>query len=238
MHTLLDLRGNLPVFVHLTDASVHDVKALEELYIEPAAYYVMDKGYVDFFRLYDLIHQKRAFFVTRAKDNMLYKTIESFKVDQSTGVIRDELIKLTGVKTAKWYPDSIRMVVYEDFATSHVYRFITNDLDREAITISELYRERWNVELFFKWIKQHLHIKSFYGTSENAVYTQIWIAICTYFLLALAKKKIHIEQSLYTFYQTLGLSLFEKVPVNELFNKTPKTIIKDDYPNLFTINDF
>ena len=195
MHTLLDLRGNLPVSVYLTTASVNDVKGLDELYIEPAAIYLMDKGYVDFNRLFKLINKKNAYFVTRAKDNMLFEVVSASSVDQSTGVIADEHIKLTGLRTSKWYPEELRMVTYEDYATNNVYRFLTNNMEYEAITISELYRERWNVEQFFKWIKQHLHIKSFYGTSENAIYLQIWIAICTYLLLAYAKKVMHLEQS-------------------------------------------
>ena len=179
MHTLLDLRGNLPVYIHLTDASVHDVKALDNLCVEMGAIYLLDKGYVDFFRLFNLIHKNGAFFVTRAKDNMLYETVESSGCDTDTGIINDETIKLAGVKPSRCYPETLRMVTYEDFATGNIYRFLTNHLGYEALTIAELYRERWNVELFFKWIKQHLHIKSFYGTSENAVYTQIWIAVCS-----------------------------------------------------------
>jgi hypothetical protein len=178
MHTLVDLRGNLPVSVYLTSASVNDVKALDDLYIEPSAIYLMDRGYVDFNRLFKLITKKNAFFVTRAKDNMLFEVVSEAEVDKSTGIISDERIKLTGLHTAKWYPEELRMVTYEDYATSKVYRFLTNNMEYEALTISELYRERWNVELYFKWIKQHLHIKSFYGTSENAIYLQIWIAIC------------------------------------------------------------
>ena len=181
MHTLVDLRGNLPVSVYLTSASVNDVKALDDLYIEPSAIYLMDRGYVDFNRLFKLITKKNAFFVTRAKDNMLFEVVSEAEVDKSTGIISDERIKLTGLHTAKWYPEELRMVTYEDYATSKVYRFLTNNMEYEALTISELYRERWNVELYFKWIKQHLHIKSFYGTSENAIYLQIWIAIFTYF---------------------------------------------------------
>lgn len=238
MHTLLDMRGQIPVFVHLTDASVHDVKAIDELYIEPAAIYVMDKGYVDFFRLFNLIHQKRAFFVTRAKDNMVYEVVSSNEVDKQTGVISDEYVSLTGYKSSREYPEKFRMVTYEDFSTGVVYRFITNNFELPSITISELYRERWNVELFFKWIKQHLKIKSFYGTTRNAVYSQIWIAICTYLLIAIAKKRMHIEQSLYTFSQTLGLTLFEKMPINEIFNKTVTERISDDYPMLFSFSDF
>lgn len=146
MHTLLDMRGQIPVFVDLTDASVHDVKAMDELYIEPAAIYVMDKGYVDFFRLFNLIHQKRAFFVTRAKDNMVYEVVSSNVVDKQTGVLSDEYVKLTGYKSSREYPESFRMVTYEDFSTGVVYRFITNNFELPSITISELYRERWNVE--------------------------------------------------------------------------------------------
>ena len=240
MHTLLDLRGNLPVSVYLTTASVNDVKGLDELYIEPAAIYLMDKGYVDFNRLFKLINKKNAYFVTRAKDNMLFDVVSVSPVDQSPGVIADEHIKLTGQRTSKWYPEELRMVTYEDYATNNVYRFLTNNTEFEAITISELYRERWNVELFFKWIKQHLHIKSFYGTSENAIYLQIWIAICTYLLLAYAKKVMHIEQSLHTISKNVGLFLTDKTPLNELFYKAvPKEEPEDLwYPSLFKPDDF
>ena len=236
MHTLLDLRGNLPVYIHLTDTSVHDIKALDSLYVEMGAIYLLDKGYVDFFRLFNNIHKNGAFFVTRAKDNMLYEVVESREGDPIAGIISDEIIKLTGVKPSKCYSETLRMVTHEDFATGKVYRFLTNHLGYEALTIAELYRERWNVELFFKWIKQHLHIKSFYGTSENAVYTQIWIAVCSFLILALAKKKLGIEQSLYTISQTLGFVLFEKVPMNQLFNKKQKSVSTDKYPNLFNMS--
>jgi FOG: Transposase and inactivated derivatives len=240
MHTLLDLRGNLPVSVYLTEAAVHDVKALDNLYVEPSAIYLMDKGYVDFYRLFHLVHKKKAFFVTRAKDNMLFEVIDSTEVDKSTGVIADEQILLTGLRTSSWYPEEIRMVTYEDYATGNVYRFLTNELEHEALTIAELYRERWNVELFFKWIKQHLHIKSFYGISENAIYLQIWIAVCTYLLLAFAKKKMHIDQSLHTISKNVGLFLTDKSPINELFNKTAheKDTPNNDYPSLFGPDDF
>ena len=217
MHTLLDLRGSIPTFIHLTNGNVHDVKALDCVPIEAGAYYLMDKGYVDFNRLYKLIHLKRAFFVTRAKSNMIYETIAHMPVDQETGVIKDETIKLIGLKTSKDYPEYIRMVTYEDFATNTVYNFLTNDFELSSLTIAELYRERWKVELFFKWIKQHLRIKSFYGTSQNAVYSQIWIAVCSYLLIAIMKKRIGLDQSLYTLSQTIGLTLFEKVPLKELF---------------------
>lgn len=240
MHTLLDLRGNLPVSVYLTTASVNDVKGLDELYIESVAIYLMDKGYVDFYRIFKLINKKNAYFVTRAKDNMLFEVVSASSVDQSTGVIADEHIKLTGLRTSKWYPEELRMVTYEDYATNNVYRFLTNNMEYEAITISELYRERWNVELFFKWIKQHLRIKSFYGTSENAIYLQIWIAICTYLLLAYAKKMMHIEQSLHTISKNVGLFLTDKTHLSELFNKAvPKEEPEDLwYPSLFKPDDF
>lgn len=240
MHTLLDLRGNLPVSVYLTEAAVHDVKALDNLYVEPSAIYLMDKGYVDFYRLFHLVHKKKAFFVTRAKDNMLFEVIDSTEVDKSTGVIADEQILLTGLRTSSWYPEELRMVTYEDYTTGNVYRFLTNEREHEALTIAELYRERWNVELFFKWIKQHLHIKSFYGISENAIYLQIWIAVCTYLLLAFAKKKMHIDQSLHTISKNVGLFLTDKSPINELFNKTAheKEAPNNNYPSLFGPDDF
>ncbi len=240
MRTLLDLRGNLPVSVYLTEAAVHDAKVLDELYIEPSAIYLMDKGYVDFYRLFQLIHEKNAFIVTRAKDNMLFEVKSSIEVDQTTGVIADERIKLTGLKTSKWYPEELRMVTYEDYSTNNVYRFLTNNLEYEALTISELYRERWNVELFFKWIKQHLHIKSFYGTSENAIFLQIWIAVCTYLLLALTKKEMNMNQSLHTISKNVGLFLTDKTPINELFNKTAPEKAEPDYymQSLFGLEDF
>ncbi len=237
MHTLLDLRGNLPVFVRLTEASVHDVNILDELYIDPAAIYVVDKAYVDFFRLFNKINGQKAFFVTVAKDNMQFEIVSSKPTDMQSGVISDEMIRLTGPKSSKHYPEPIRMVTYEDFATNEVYRFITNNTVLDPLTISELYRERWQVELFFKWIKQHLRIKSFYGTSQNAVYCQIWIALCSYLILAIAKKWWKIDQSLYSFSQICGITPFEKVPLNELFSKSTELSQSDDLPNLFSNSD-
>jgi len=237
MHTLLDLRGNLPVFVRLTEASVHDVNILDELYIEPAAIYVADKAYVDFFRLFNRINGQKAFFVTVAKDNMQFDVIGSEPTDTQSGVISDEMIRRTGFKSSKHYPEPIRMVTYEDFATNEVYRFITNNTELDPLTISELYRERWQVELFFKWVKQHLRIKSFYGTSQNAVYCQIWIALCTYLILAIAKKWWKIDQSLYSFSQICGITPFEKVPLNELFSKSKEVSQSDGFPNLFSNSD-
>lgn len=224
MHTQLDLRGNLPVFVRLTEASVHDVNALDDIAVEMGAIYLIDNGYVDFKRLNDNFQAKDAFFVTRIKDNTKYEVFESISVDKSTGVISDEKIKLTRVKSKKDYPGNLRLVIYEDFTDGTVYRFLTNIFSFEALTIAELYRERWQVELFFKWVKQHLHIKNFYGTSQNAVYTQIWIAVCAFLLLALAKKKYHIEQSLYIISQTVGTMMFEKINLHNLFEKLERQI--------------
>jgi hypothetical protein len=220
MHTLIDVKNNIPNFIMLTPGKVHDTQAMDGLPIEAGAYYLMDKGYVDFDRLFRLFQQQKAYFVTRAKDNMKYTVFEAREVDKQTGVISDESISLTGLFTAKKYPDLLRLVVYEDFAQNVVYRFLTNDFTLEAITIAELYRERWTIETFFKWIKQHLHIKTFYGTSQNAVFTQIWIAICDYLLLIIALKMYHIEQNLYIFSNVIGQVLFERTPLNELFDKT------------------
>jgi hypothetical protein len=225
MHTLLDLRGSIPVFIDITEGSVHDVNSLDKLPIEPGSYYMMDKGYIDFHRLYTLFHQARAFFVTRAKDSLRCKVVSEAEVDKEAGLISDKIVKLTTYKSAKSYPEEIRLVVYEDYANNTVYTFMTNDFDLPALSIAELYRERWKVESFFKWIKQHLHIKAFYGTSQNAVHCQIWIAVSTYLLIAIAKKKHDLAISLYTFAQTLGLTLFEKTPIKELFND--KNLIKN-----------
>jgi hypothetical protein len=218
MHTLLDLRGSIPIFIDITEGAVHDINSLDKMPVDPGSYYIMDKGYVDFHRLYTLIHQRRAFYVSRAKDNIRYEAISSSEVDKTAGIISDQLVILTGYKSSKYYPEEFRLVVYEDYATSVVYTFMTNDFNLPALTIAELYRERWKIELFFKWIKQHLHIKAFYGTSPNAVYCQIWIAICTYLMIAIAKKKLNLAISLYTFAQTMGLTLFEKTPIKELFD--------------------
>jgi hypothetical protein len=238
MHALLDLKCNLPVFVRLTEASIHDVKILDELYIEPGAIYVIDKGYLDFYRLYHLIHGSWAFFVTRAKDNMQYTVESTSPTDIESGVISDEMIRLTGYMSGKHYPEPFRMVIYEDYDTNVVYRFITNNTMLDPLTISELYRERWQIELFFKWIKQHLRIKSFYGTSQNAVFCQIWTALCMYLIIAIAKRRCKIDQSLYSFSQICGITPFEKVPLNELFSKSSTPVPVDDSPNLFSNNHF
>lgn len=218
MHTLLDLRGSIPIFVDITEGAVQDINSLDKMPVEPGSYYILDKGYVDFYRLYTLIHQSKAFFVSLAKDNIQYEVISFSEADKTAGIISDQIVRLTGYISSRKYPEEFRLVVYEDYETSVVYSFMTNDLNLPALTIAELYRERWKIELFFKWIKQHLHIKAFYGTSPNAVYCQIWIAICTYLLISIAKKKLDLAISLYTFAQTMGITLFEKTPIKELFN--------------------
>lgn len=192
----------------------------------------MDKGYTDFNRLYNNIHKEQAFFVTISKDNINFVTVEKQNVDSSTGVLDDITIRLTGYYSVRKYPAELRLVTYEDFTDAKVYHFLTNNFSLDSLTIAELYRKRWNIELFFKWIKQHLRIKAFYGISENAVNCQIWIAICTYLLAAIAKKKLGIPVSLYAFTQTLGLALFEKTNIKELFSGNNNLNNQSDYPFL------
>ena len=238
MHTLLDLRGSIPTFVHLTDGLCHDVNVLDHIVIEPGAIYVMDKGYVDYFRFYSLIHQQRGFFVTRAKDNMAARRVYSRKVDKTTGLKYDQSVKLTGFYIKKNYPDYLRRIKYRDEETGKIYVFLTNNFELSALLIAQLYKERWKIELFFKWIKQHLRIKSFYGTSRNAVYCQIWIAICMYLLVAILKKRLKLEHSLYTLLQVFSLTLFEKVTINELFTNSIYKPISSDNTNQLSIWDF
>ena len=229
MHTMIDLNGSIPTFVRLTEASVHDSKIMEEIPVEPNAYYLMDKGYVKFDALYKHFHQQHAWFVTRAKDNMRYKVFESREVDSQAGLISDETIRLTTYQTSRKYPDNLRLVVYEDFRDGKVYHFITNNFTVEALTVAELYRERWQIELFFKWIKQHLHIKSFYGTTRNAIYTQIWIAICDYLLLIIAKKRYGLKPSLHTISNSIGQILFKRGDIRDFYNKPDEpTIVPED----------
>jgi len=212
LHTLLDLRGNIPVFIAITDGKVHDVNILDELIPEPGAIYVMDRGYLDFGRLYT-INQYCAFFVIRLKTNSRYRRIYSRPVDKSTGLKCDQIIALTTYKGKKDYPEKLRRVKFVDPEKKQLFNFLTNQLILPALTITELYKNRWAIELFFKWIKQHLRIKSFFGTSENAVKTQIWTAISVYVLVAIIKKRLNIERSLYTMLQILSVTLFEKIPL-------------------------
>lgn len=212
LHTLLDLRGNIPSFIAITDGKVHDVNILDLLVPEPGSIYVMDKAYLDFKRLYTL-HQYAAFFVTRAKVNTNVRRLYSKPVDKSTGVMSDQIVVLTGFYSKKDYPDKLRRVKYFDIESGERFVFLTNQFSFSAEIVAGLYRSRWQVELFFKWIKQHLRIKSFYGISENAVKTQIWIAISVYVLVAIIKKRLKIELSLYTILQIFSVSLFEKMPI-------------------------
>jgi hypothetical protein len=212
LHTLLDLRGNIPSVIIITTGKIHDVNILDDLITEVGAIYVMDRGYLDFARLYK-IHQTRASFVTRAKKNFSRKRLYSMPVDKSTGVQCDQIVILKGHYAKKDYPGKLRRIRYFDSKSNKTFVFLTNNFTLPAITIADLYRCRWQVELFFKWIKQHLRIKAFYGTTENAVKTQIWIAISVYVLVAIAKKILKLDQTLYTILQILSLTLFEKTPI-------------------------
>ena len=212
MHTLLDLRGSIPTFIRITDGKVHDVNILDEILPEAGAFYMMDRGYIDFERLY-VFTLWSAFFVVRTKENILLQRRYSHPVDRSTGILSDHTVILTAIDSAKVYPDALRRVSYHDAVTNQRLKFLTNNFALPALTIAEIYRCRWQVELFFKWIKQHLRIKAFYGTSENAVKTQIWIAVSTYVLVAIVRKRLGLEVSLYQILQVLSVTLFEKVPV-------------------------
>jgi hypothetical protein len=219
LHTLLDLKGNIPVIIRITPAIIHDVNILDDLFFEAGAIYVFDRAYVDFARLYR-IHRSRAFFLSRAKSNFVFKRLYSQPVDKSTGLRADQIIMVTGFYTLKDYPEKLRRIRYYDTATKKRFVFLTNNFDLPAITIAQLYKCRWQVELFFKWIKQHLRIKAFYGTTENAVKTQIWIAISIYVLVAIVKKRLKIDRSLYTILQILSVSLFEKTPILQVLSAT------------------
>jgi Domain of unknown function (DUF4372)/Transposase DDE domain len=215
LHTLLDLRGNIPSFIHISDGKLHDVNALDILIPEAGAFYVMDKGYLDFSRLYTL-HLAGSFFVTRAKVNLSAHRVSSAAIDRSAGLICDQTILLNGVNSKKDYPEKLRRIRFNDAKTKKTYIFLTNNMTLPASTICTLYKSRWQVELFFKWIKQHLRIKKFFGTSENAVKSQIWIAVSVYVLVAIIKKKLKTDASLYTLLQIFSLTLFEKTLLLQL----------------------
>ena len=232
MHTLLDLRGNIPVFIHVSDGKKHDVNILDDIEFETNAFYLMDKGYTDFGRLFE-IDQFPAFFVISGKDNLKFRRISSFPVNKIVGLRCDQKIRLTGYKTAKMYPKALRRVKFFDAENQRTIVFLTNNFEVEAITIAMLYKSRWQIELFFKWVKQHLRIKTFWGTSPNAVKTQIWIAVCTYLLIAYAKKQLKSDLSLYEITQILSVSVFEKISINELLTNFSKNDeIKDIYNQL------
>ena len=228
MHTLLDLRGNIPSFIHISDGKLADVRALDLLTPEPGAIYVIDRGYVDFARLHTM-HRSGAFFVTRAKSNLNFHRRSSAPTDRTSGIVCDQTIALDGHDARQHYPERLRRVRYRDAETSKTLVFLTNNFDLPASTIAALYKNRWQVELFFKWIKQHLRIKQFYGTSENAVKTQIWIAVSVYVLVAIVKQRLGLEASLYTLMQVLSVTNFEKMPL--------QTALSSDQPKSDTSTD-
>jgi hypothetical protein len=216
LHTLLDLRGSIPSFIYITEAKLHDVNILDALIPEPGAIYVMDRGYLDFERLYCL-HQAAAFFLIRSKSNTALRRLYSNPVDKVTGVRCDQIVALDGFYTQQSYPEKLRRIKFYDPQRDKKLTFLTNQFILPAATIADLYRYRWQVEIFFKWIKQHLRIKAFYGTSDNAVKTQIWIAVCVYVLVAIVKKRMQVSQSLYTILQILSVTLFHKKPLYQAF---------------------
>ena len=220
MHTLLDLRGNIPSFIHISDGKLHDVNILDQLIPEAGAFYVMDRGYIDFQRLYRF-HQAGSFFVTRAKRNMNAQRRYSHPTDRSLGVMFDQRLVLQGYQSAKDYPETFRGIRYKDPETDKRLLFITNNTTLPALSICALYKARWQVELFFRWIKMHLRVKAFFGTSENAVKSQIWIAVSVYVLVAIIKKRLNLSRSLYEMLQILSLNLFEKTPLDIALSRTP-----------------
>ena len=226
LHTLLDLKGDIPTFIWITDGKVHDVNVLDHLVPEPGAIYIMDRAYLDFKRLYQL-HQCSAIFVTRSKTNTGLRRLYSHKVDKSTGVRCDQTVVLTGYYSKKDYPEKLRRIKYFDADKGRSFVFLTNQFTLPPLIIAELYRYRWRVEIFFKWIKQHLRIKNFFGTSENAVKAQIWIAVSIYVLVAIIKKRMKIDLTLYTILQILSITLFEKIPILQ-------ALTADDYKIRFT----
>jgi len=237
MHTLLDLHGNIPTFIRITEGKVHDVNILDEIFPEAGAFYVMDRGYIDFERL-NVFNLCSAFFVVRTKQNVLLQRRYSRPVDKSTGLRSDHTVVLTAIASAKAYPEALRRVSYFDADTEQRLRFLTNNFVLPALTITQIYKSRWQVELFFKWIKQHLRIKAFFGTSENAVKTQIWIAVSVYVLVAIIRKRLGLEASLYQILQILSLTLFEKVPILQALqpSESQSDLVAD--PNQLILFDF
>jgi hypothetical protein len=236
LHTQLDLKTSIPEFILFSTASVHDVNVLDVIHFEPNSFYIMDRGYVDYKRLYK-IHTSGAFFVTRAKDNMNYRRLYSHSKDAAAGVLYDQSIMLNNYYASKDYPVKMRRIKFHDAQTGKILIFLTNNVSLKATEIAQLYKHRWKIELFFKWIKQHLKIKSFWGQSENAVKTQVWIAVSVYVLVALAKKKFMLKQSLYEILQVLSISIFERMPLNQLFQQTQLQYFKELKDNQLSIFD-
>ena len=234
MHTLLDLHGNIPTFISITEGKVHDVNILDEILPEAGAFYVMDRGYIDFERLY-VFTLCSAFFVVRTKSNVVLQRRYSHPVDKTTGVRSDHTVILTAIDSAKAYPDPLRRVSYLDVETSKRFKFLTNNFALPALTIAQIYKCRWQVELFFKWIKQHLRIKAFFGTSENAVKTQIWIAVSVYVLVAIVRKRLGLEVSLYQILQILSVTLFEKTPILRALQPVDSQDLRADSGNQLSL---
>ncbi len=237
MHTLLDLHGNIPTFIRITDGKVHDVNILDEILPEVGAFYIMDRGYIDFERLY-VFTLCSAFFVVRTKENVLLQRRYSHPIDKTTGVRSDHTVILTAINSAMAYPDQLRRVSYHDAETDKRLKFLTNNFVLPALTIAQIYKSRWQVELFFKWIKQHLRIKAFYGTSENAVKTQIWVAVSVYVLVAVVRKRLALRASLYQILQILSVTLFEKTPILQALRASDSQEELPDLGNQLILFDF
>jgi hypothetical protein len=237
LHTLLDLRGSIPAFIHISDGKMHEVNVLDILVLEPGAFYVMDRGYVDFARLFQM-HQAGSFFVTRAKSNMNARRVYSAKVDRTSGIICDQSIALNGHYISQDYPEHLRRIRFKDPQTQQTLVFLTNNTCLPPLTIAALYKSRWQVELFFKWIKQHLRIKKFLGNSENAVKTQIWCAVSTYVLIAIVKKELQLNASLYTLLQILSVSVFEKTEALQALQVDSNPSHNDDNANQLNLFNF
>jgi len=236
LHTLMDLRGNIPVFISITTGKVHDVNVLDQIVFEPGAFYIVDKGYYDFQRLYRL-NQAKSFFVIRAKRNIKFKRLYSHSIDKTKGLKCDQTIILIGKKTSLAYPDKLRRIKFFDETKCKTYVFLTNNFELGSFEITLLYKSRWQIELFFKWIKQHLKIKKFWGESENAVKTQIWIAVCTYLIVAILKRQLGVEKSLYEILQILSVSAFDKTPVNQLLMTEELQLLDSDIHNQLNLFD-
>ena len=237
VHTLFEVQQKIPTFIRVSAARAHDVNFMDALIYEPGAFYIFDRGYIDFSRLYR-IDQGKAFFVIRAKQSLRFTRIESMSVDKSTGILVDQRIKLKIFYSVQSYPDQLRRIKYYDATHDQNYVYLTNNFHLDSLTIANLYRARWEIETFFKWIKQHLRIRSFFGTSPNAVKTQIWIAVSTYVLIAIIRKRLHIDDSLYTILQILSISLFEKVQLNQLLTDTQTHFFMSQSANQLNLFDF
>lgn len=237
LHLLLDLKGNIPTFFCITDAKTHDVKFLDEIIFEAGAYYVMDRGYLDYERLFK-INSSGAFFITRAKSNLSFERLYSNEVKKELGIKCDQIIKFSSYRAIKKYPEKLRRIKYFDKETNKYYIFLTNNFNIEAKSVADLYKNRWQIELFFKWIKQHLKIRVFWGYSANAVKTQICIAICTYLLVAIIKKKLKIERNLYEILQILSISAFNRIPLNKLISEVEAVDFNEQFPKQRSLWDY